>query len=468
LFIESFFLLIPIIPSIVYSEKQEIIFILSFSVIFLISILFRVFSGKMNYEFSHREIYIFIFFSWILISLFGIVPYILSDSINSFTSAFFESVSGFTTTGSTTLISIENYPKSILLWRSLSQWLGGFYYLILSLSILPIFGLGGMLLYKPDIQLLNFNDIKEKVIDVFKKIIIIYCGFTVLESLILYFAGMNVFDAICHTFSTISTGGFSTRNNNIAAFNSPMIELIIIIFMIISGVNFLFIWRATKNDYKRLLRDQEFHFYLLLIFCAALIVTILIYLQNNAEFLTSLRYSFFQVASILSTTGFYNHNYLNWSPVITLIFFGLMFIGGTTGSTAGSIKTLRVYLLLKDSILEFKRIIHPNAVIPLRFNNKNVNSEIITNFQIFVILYIFLIIISTIIISATGIDFKTSLGATVSSIGNIGISFGQLGPGLNVAILHPLAKWVLIFLMILGRIEIFALLVILLPSFWKR
>jgi trk system potassium uptake protein TrkH len=422
----------------------------------------------MNYEFSHREIYIFIFFSWILISLFGIVPYILSDSINSFTSAFFESVSGFTTTGSTTLISIENYPKSILLWRSLSQWLGGFYYLILSLSILPIFGLGGMLLYKPDIQLLNFNDIKEKVIDVFKKIIIIYCGFTVLESLILYFAGMNVFDAICHTFSTISTGGFSTRNNNIAAFNSPMIELIIIIFMIISGVNFLFIWRATKNDYKRLLRDQEFHFYLLLIFCAALIVTILIYLQNNAEFLTSLRYSFFQVASILSTTGFYNHNYLNWSPVITLIFFGLMFIGGTTGSTAGSIKTLRVYLLLKDSILEFKRIIHPNAVIPLRFNNKNVNSEIITNFQIFVILYIFLIIISTIIISATGIDFKTSLGATVSSIGNIGISFGQLGPGLNVAILHPLAKWVLIFLMILGRIEIFALLVILLPSFWKR
>ncbi len=417
-------------------------------------------------SFSKREGYLIVSLSWIILSLFGTLPFLLSGAIPRVTDAFFETMSGFTTTGASVVDNIESFPKGILFWRSMTQWLGGMGIVVLMLTLLPSYGISGLQLYESESPGISVDRLSPHIYQTARKVWLLYLVFTAMETLLLTLGGMSLFDSVCHSFTCMATGGFSTKQASVDFWPSSYIQYVFIFFMMIAGTNFALLYFAVKGKFSKLIHDEEFRFYLLfiLIFTVAIFIGLLITSDSGVE--NAFRNSLFNVVSIITTTGFVTIDYLQWTPVLYIFLFGLFFFGGSTGSTGGGIKIMRIVLLLKNSYYELRRIIHPNAVIPVRFNNHSVEVKTINNVLAFFMFYMLVFFFSSVVIMIFEPDLKTAMGAVGSCLGNIGPGLGSVGPVFTYSHLHDVAKWFLSFLMMLGRLELFTVLVIFTPSFW--
>ncbi len=440
-----------------------------------------VFTRKHRKLVQKREGYIIVTLGWIFMALIGTLPYVFTGAIPSFTNAFFETMSGYTTTGASILNDIESIPKGVLFWRSITHWIGGMGIIVLAIAILPLLGIGGMQLFAAEAPGPGGDKLHPRITDTAKRLWLIYVGYTIMETILLKIAGMSFFDAINHSLSTLSTGGFSTKNASVAYWNGqPMIQYIIIVFMFLAGSNFVLSYFAFKGKFQKILRDEEFRLYSVFIIGLGIIAALVIYYQADISltsidhpqvwgaFESAIRHGFFQVLTVVTTTGFISADYTIWTPFLTLFFFGIMFLGGSAGSTAGGIKVMRHLIMIKNGILEFKRTLHPRAILPVRYNNKAVPQSIVFNILGFFILYMLSFIVGTLVFSLLGLDFQTAIGGAASTLGNIGPALGDLGPVNNYGFLPDAAKWWASFLMLIGRLELFTVLILLTPFFWRN
>ncbi len=419
-------------------------------------------------ELKKKDGYLVVTLGWLSMSLVGTLPYLISGTIPDFTNAFFETISGFTTTGATILTDIEALPKGILFWRSLTQWIGGMGIIVLAVAILPILGIGGMQLFVAEAPGISPDKLKPRIKETAKRLWIIYLGLTLLETLLLMAGGMTFFDAINHALTTMATGGFSTKNASVAYYNSPFIHYVIIIFMFLAGTNFTITYFALKGKFVQVWKNEEFRNYLFLTVIVSLVISIFVFSADWEGFEKSFRDSLFQVVSVITTTGYITADYTAWTPFVTVIFFLLMFSGGSAGSTAGGIKIVRHTLLFKNSLLEMKRQLHPSAVIPVRLNEAAVSRDITYNVLAFIMIYLSAYGIGIFLISFTGVSMDTALGAVATCLGNIGPGLGEVGPVDNFSGITPFGKWVLAFLMLMGRLELFTVLMLFNIHYWKR
>ncbi|UOB16787.1 TrkH family potassium uptake protein [Abyssalbus ytuae] len=431
-------------------------------------------------EIKKREGYIIVTFGWIFMSLSGMLPYLFSGSVHTVVNAFFETMSGYTTTGASILDDIEAVPKGVLFWRSMTHWIGGMGIIVLAIAILPLLGIGGMQLFAAEAPGPSADKLHPRITDTAKRLWFIYVGYTLAETLFLTLAGMSFFDAINHSMATLSTGGFSTKNASLAHWNNnPLIEYIVIIFMFLAGTNFILSYFAFKGKVQKVIKDDEFKYYFYFTIIFAIIASLIVFYQANVpvstyhpmvlgKFESSFRHALFQVVSVITTTGFVSADFTNWTPFLKIFFFGLMFLGGSAGSTSGGVKVVRHILMIKNGLLEFKRALHPNAVIPVRYNRRAVPQNIVYNILGFFILYMLLFIIGALVLGIMGLDFETAIGGAASSLGNVGPAFGQLHPLANFNSLPVMGKWWCSFLMLLGRLELFTVLILFAPVFWKR
>lgn len=419
-------------------------------------------------ELKKKDGYLVVTLGWLAMSLFGTLPYLTSGAIPNFTDAFFETISGFTTTGATILVNIEALPNNLLFWRSLTQWIGGMGIIVLAVAILPILGIGGMQLFVAEAPGITPDKLKPRIKETAKRLWIIYLGLTILETILLLFGGMTFFDALNHSLTTMATGGFSTKNASVAYYNSPYIQYVIIVFMFLAGTNFTITYFALKGRFVQTWRNEEFRNYVYLIAIVTILISFFVFSAEWEGFEKSFRDSLFQVVSVITTTGYITADYTAWTPFVTVIFFLLMFAGGSAGSTAGGIKIVRHTLLFKNSLLEMKRQLHPSAVIPVRLNNMAVSREITYNVLAFIMIYFSAFGIGIFLISFTGVSMDTALGAVATSLGNIGPGLGAVGPVNNFSEITPFGKWILAFLMLMGRLELFTVLMLFNKNYWKR
>lgn len=416
---------------------------------------------------SHREGMAIVALAWMAAGLFGALPFLFSGEMSP-TDAVFESVSGFTTTGASILTEIEGLPQGLLMWRSMTQWLGGMGIIVLSLAILPFLGVGGMQLYKAEVPGPRPDKLKPRIKDTAMLLWKVYLVLSVAEVVFLLFGGMSLFDSICHTFSTLSSGGFSTRNASIAAFDSTYIDIVIIAFMFMGGMNFALHFRMLRGDFISLFRDSEFRFYAGIILLFTLITTLCIWHDNYESVWRSLSQAAFQVVSICTTTGFATADYEMWLPLPQALLFFLMFLGGSAGSTAGGMKCMRILLLLKQGYHELLRLVHPRAVKRVKLGGRLVPPDVLSGVVGFFILYVLLYVLSAFIMTALGMDVLSALASVAACIGNIGPGLGTVGPAENYAHVPMLGKWVLVFDMLLGRLEIYTVIILFVPEFWRK
>ncbi|MDU8885238.1 potassium transporter TrkG [Yeosuana sp. MJ-SS3] len=475
------FMLLASLVSLIYEDGVTFQLFLSGILVLLAGSLVMLFTRKPKKEMNKREGYIVVTFGWIIMALSGTMPYVLTETIPSFTNAFFETMSGYTTTGASILNDIEVIPKGVLFWRSLTHWIGGMGIIVLAIAILPLLGIGGMQLFAAEAPGPNADKLHPRITDTAKRLWLIYFGYTAAETVLLKVAGMSFFDAINHAMCTLSTGGFSTKNASIAHWNGqPLIQYIIMVFMFLAGTNFVLSYFAFKGNIQKIIKDEEFKLYFKFIIVFTIIATIIIYFKTDfsassinhplvyGEFESSIRHALFQVISIITTTGFVTADFTLWTPFLIVFFFGLMFLGGSSGSTSGGVKVVRHLIMIKNGFLEFKRTLHPNAVLPVRYNKKSISGEIVFNILAFFILYMISFIIGSLIFSMFGIDFKSSVGLSASSLGNVGPALGDFGPVNNYSALPSLAKWWSCFLMLIGRLELFTVLILFTPFFWRN
>jgi len=468
LIIEGLFMFLAIPVSLIYREGDFAVFLISGGITVVVGGISYYFSRDAEKSIYRREGYIIVSLGWILFSLFGTLPFIISGSIPSLTNAFFETMSGFTTTGASILDNIEGLSHSILFWRSLTQWIGGMGIIVLSLAILPLLGIGGMQLFIAEVPGVTYDKLHPRIRGTAARLWLIYIIFTLAETVLLWFGGMDIFDAVCHSFTTMATGGYSTKQASIGHWDSPFIQYVVIVFMIIAGTNFTISYFALHLRFDKVFKNEEFRYYIGFIVIFTLLIGTGLFLTMDIKPEESFRISLFQVVSIMTTTGFVTSDYLSWISILGILIFFLMFFGGSAGSTGGGVKIMRVVLLIKNSALELKRLIHPNAVIPVRFNRQLLDPQIITNVLAFISFYLIIIVISMLGMSALGYDLDTSLGAVTTCIGNIGPGIGSVGPMSNFNHIPDIGKWFLSLLMLIGRLELFTVLVLFSPEFWRK
>jgi trk system potassium uptake protein TrkH len=455
--------------SIYYQGEDFYPIILSLFITLLIGFLLRYLTRKSkDAEIKKRDGYLIVTLSWISMAIFGTLPYLFSGAIPEISNAFFESMSGLTTTGSTILDDIESLPKGILFWRSMTQWIGGMGIIVLTIAILPMLGIGGMELFVAEAPGPTKDKIHPRIKETAKRLWMIYLILTVSETIILMFCGMNFYDAINHSLTTNSTGGFSTKQDSIAAFNSPVIEWVIIFFMFVAGTNFTLIYFGFKGKFKRFWNNDEFKWYLGAVLALVLILTPIVIYEADLVFGKGFRDVFFQVVSMITTTGYATADYTLWGPLATFIFFLLLFSGASAGSTSGGMKIVRIVLLMKNGFLEFKKRLHPNAVLPVNLNKQSVPANIIYNLLAFVFLYLFIFVVGAIVMTGLGENFEVALSSVATSLGNVGPGMAEIGPSETFAAISTPGKWVLSILMLFGRLELFTVAVILTPYYWKR
>ncbi len=474
------FMLLATLVSGIYKDGATLDIALASVTTLSIGTFLMLYTRKHKKEVKRKEGYIIVTFGWVALSISGMLPYLFSGAIPGVTNAFFETISGYTTTGASIVDDIETLPEGILLWRSLTQWLGGMGIIVLAIAILPLLGIGGMQLFAAEAPGPSADKLHPRITDTAKRLWFIYFGYTVAETLLLKLAGMTLFDAVNHAMSTLSTGGFSTKNSSLAHWNdTPTIQYIVIFFMFLAGSNFVLSYYAFKGKVQRVLQDEEFKYFGGLTLLFAIVAGIIIYSQANVPVSeyhpmvlgqgeSSIRHGLFQVIAVITTTGFVTADFTSWTPFLTVLFFGLMFFGGSAGSTAGGIKVMRHLLIIKNGLLEFKRTLHPNAVIPVRYNNKTVKEHIVYNIIAFFVLYMLLFIIGALGLAAMGLDFVSAIGGAASSLGNVGPAFGSLSPLSNFNGLPDMAKWWCGFLMLAGRLELFTVLILMTPYFWRK
>jgi trk system potassium uptake protein TrkH len=469
LMIEGVFMLTGLPFSIYYGEC-EYKSLLASGLITIISGTILWFSTRKHPKnIGRKEGYVIVAVTWIVISLFGTLPFMISGVIPNFTDAFFETMSGFTTTGATILTDIEATPKGILFWRSMTHWIGGMGIIVFTVAVLPILGIGGMQLYAAEMPGVTKDKLHPRITATAKRLWAIYLLLTLVQTVLLMFGGMSLFDSLCHAFGTVATGGFSTNNLSIAAF-SPYIQYVIVVFMILAGTNFTLHYFALHGQLRKVWRNEEYRYYIYLILIGTVIITAVLAINKSSALPLeeAFRVSIFQVVSIITTTGFITDNYMAWPGMIWFLIVLMMFVGGMAGSTGGGIKVVRQLLLLKNSLLELKRLIHPQAIIPVRMNKKVVSQDIIFKVMAFFLIYIIVFIIGSTVIALMGFDAPTAMGAAMATLGNIGPGIGMVGPEDNYAFMPFAGKWFLSFLMLLGRLELFTVLILFSPAFWKK
>ncbi len=423
---------------------------------------------KTKQEVRPKEGFMIVALGWIVFSAFGSLPYILGNYIPSFTDAFFETMSGFTTTGATILTDIEALPEGILFWRSFTHWVGGMGIIVLGIAILPLLGVGGMQLFKAEVPGPIADKLTPRVTETAKILWGVYVLLSIIETVLLMLGGMNLHAAMCHTFGTMATGGYSTLNASVGGFNSAYIDYIIILFMIIAGMNFSLHYRMLRGNIKDVFINRELQFYFAIIIFATLAIGIDTYINNYSTILETLRYTLFQVVSIITTTGYGTADYEQWSISSQLILFLIMFVGGMAGSTGGGMKVMRIYLLFKFVYAEIVRLVHPQAIVPVRMGNITVNRDVMMNVLGFFVLYMLIAAFSTLFLSFFGIDIVTAIGAVAATLNNIGPGLELVGPTDNYAFLPDVVKWLLSILMLLGRLEVYTVVILLAPSFWQK
>lgn len=469
LVVEGVFMLLSAGISLLYGEYDLPYHLISAAICIVLGGSASVALWKAPKNIGKREGYLIVALVWVVFSIFGLLPFYLSGAIPSYTDAFFETMSGFTTTGSSILNDIEALPHGLLFWRSLIQWLGGMGIIVLSLAILPVLGVGGMQMFIAEVPGPAPDKLHPRITETAKRLYGIYVLFTLMETILLIIGGMTPFDAICHSFTTMATGGYSTKQASVAYFASPYIQYVIILFMFIAGANFTLSYSVLRGKVNKVLKDEEFQAYTgIILGVSALVAAVLYFTEEHSLVEKAWRDGLFQVVSIITTTGYATADYLVWVPFLSIVIFLLMFTGGSAGSTGGGIKIVRIVLLMKNSFFELKRLVHPNAVIPVRYNNRAVSQGIITNVLAFIVIYMMTVGISMIIMSIMGFDLDTALGAVATSIGNIGPGLGEVGPALNFYDVPAFGKWFLSFLMLIGRLELFTIIVLFSPYFWRE
>ncbi|MFC4723403.1 TrkH family potassium uptake protein [Geojedonia litorea] len=475
------FMLLSALISLIYKDGVTLELVLSGVAVLLIGLFVMVSTKNHTKEMNKREGYIVVAFGWIIMALSGALPYLLTGVIPNFTSAFFETMSGYTTTGATILNDIEAVPKGVLFWRSMTHWIGGMGIIVLAIAILPLLGIGGMQLFAAEAPGPNADKLHPRITDTAKRLWLIYFGYTAAETILLQVAGMSFFDAINHSMSTLSTGGFSTKNASLAHWNGqPIIQYIVMLFMFLAGTNFVLSYFAFKGRIQKIIKDEEFKLYVKFIAIFTIICALIIYFRADLSLSSidhpmvwgqaesAIRHALFQVLTVITTTGFITADYTLWTPFLVVFFFGLMFLGGSAGSTAGGVKVVRHLILIKNGFLEFKRALHPNAILPVRYNTKSVSGDIVFNILAFFILYMLSFIVGALVFSMFQIDFQSAIGLSASSLGNVGPALGSFGPVNNYAALPLLAQWWASFLMLIGRLELFTVLILLTPFFWRN
>lgn len=472
LLFEGVFLLTAIAVALIYREHVVSSFLIASVISVVLGFIFFQTGKNASPVIGKREGSIIVTSIWVFFSLIGFLPYWLSGSIPSFTDAFFETMSGFTTTGASILDHIESLPKSILYWRSLTQWIGGLGIIVISIALLPIFGFSTVQLFSAEATGPTKDKIHPKMSETAKRLLLIYIVLTVAETLLLNFSGMGFFDAVNHAFTTMATGGFSTKQASVGYWGSPVIQYIIIVFMFLAGVNFSLFYFVIKGKFGKVLRNEEFRFFSVITLVFTLLIGLSMVDFSVPETLASLeqtfRESLFTVVSLITTTGYGTIDYMQLQPVVWILLLIIMLIGASAGSTAGGMKLVRVMLMMKYAYYEFKRIIHPNAVFPVKYNQHIVREDVIARVLAFIMLYIIIIAIGSIALSFTGMGFLESLSGMVTCISDVGPGLGSIGPAHSFAHIPAFSKWFLAFVMLVGRLELFTVLVIFTPVFWKK
>jgi trk system potassium uptake protein TrkH len=470
LIFESFFIFLSAAVSVYFHETVTCSIVLSAVITFVSGLGIALSMGfkKQTKMIGKKESYLGVALSWILFALFGALPFYLSGAIPNFADAFFESTSGITTTGATILIDIENIPKGLLFWRSITQWLGGMGIIVFSIALLPLLGGEAAQLFDVESSGLTHDKFRPRVTQMAKRILGVYLLFSFSVIVLLWCGPMGLYDAVCHGFSTISTGGFSTKQLSIAHWNSIYTEIVIAIFMTIGAINFPLLYFLLKGRFKKFFQDEELRWFLSIILVVSFVVSACLMCKSDYSISNSFRSSFFQVISIISTTGFSTDDFSIWGPFYLILFLFLMIVCGCAGSTSGGLKTVRAVVLAKNTVHEFERLLHPRAVISVRLNGNALPFGIVQRLLAFAFLYISIIFVSWGILTLIGMPFVESLGAIATSIGNVGPGFGANGPCGSFAGVPSIAKWYLSFLMITGRLEIFTILILFTPGFWKK
>ncbi len=461
------FMMIPYAVQLIYNENSNSFFSSSIITIF-IGVLTILASLKKDNQLNLQQAFLFSTLSWASIALFGSLPFLLSGLNLSFSEAFFESMSGITTTGSTTIIDLDSTPKSILLWRAIMQWLGGIGIIVMATTVMPLLKVGGMQVFKTDTS--GSEKILPKTIEVAFTIISIYSILTFACGFIYWVLGMTIFDSVAHALTTLATGGFSTHNESIGFFKSPRIEFTSIIFIILGSIPFITYIKFVKGNKKIFYQDVQIRGFIYLLLVSIFIMFIYLFL-NKSEYsaLDNLRISSFNVISILSGTGYVTDDFGLWGEFPLIFFIFLMFVGGCAGSTTCGIKIFRLQILFLFVGNQIKKLIYPNSVLIVNYNNKKIEDNFINSVIIFIFSYLFLFLIIAMLLSVSGLDFLSAISGAATSISNVGPGLGDMiGPNGNFNEVSDISKWILSFAMLLGRLEIFAVLVLFLPSFWRQ
>lgn len=473
LLVVSFTMLIPLgwaildDPSSAESRAFIITILLGFAIVVVVRKLFPA-SGDDFDVMGAKDGLAIVGLSWIAVSFLGALPFYLSGVTPTFTDAFFETVSGFTTTGATILTWIEGQPRGVLFWRSLTHWLGGMGIIVLSVALLPAIGRGAYALYRAEAPGPTAERVRPRMKETAKTLWTVYFILSAVETLLLLAGGMPLFDALCHTFGTMATGGFSTKDASIAGYGS-YIQWVIVGFMFLAGCNFILHYQGLRGKVKSYWRNEEFRVYLAIVLVLIPLFTVILALSGQGFSESTVRQSTFQIVSILTTTGYTTADFNLWPAFLKISLVCLMFVGGCAGSTGGGMKVIRVYIALKMGVKSIIQVILPNAIMPLKIDSKPVSDTYVVRAAAFFIIYMFLFVFGTVVLTITeNTDLVTAFAASVACLSNIGPGLGQVGAVENYAWISPVGKWILSFLMLAGRLELYSILILFVPDTWRK
>ena len=469
LFIEAGFLSLCTALSIFYKEPDIAAFILSTLLTIAVGIPLSYAGKDAERKLSRKDGYVVVTFAWIIFSIFGMLPYYISGYIPNLTNAFFETMSGFSTTGASILDDIESLPHGLLFWRSMTQWIGGMGIVIFTIAVLPIFGVGGIQLFAAEATGPKIDKISPRIDVTAKWIWGIYIVLTITETILLMLGGLSLFDSVCHAMSTTATGGFSTKQESIAAFHSPYVEYVITIFMFLSGINFSLLYLLfLKGSIKRLLGDSEVRWYVKTVLLFTTIITIGLLISSPMGLEEAFRKSSFLVVSLQTTCGYVTDDYMLWAPPLWMLTTIITYCGACAGSTSGGTKCIRAVIVARIAKNEFMHILHPNAVLPVKVNGHSVSSTTKSTVLAFFVVFVLLVFLGWFTMMIIGLDFDDAYSVVISSLANVGPGIGMCGPSFSWNALPDAAKWLSIIYMLIGRLELFTVLLLLSPTFWKK
>lgn len=477
-FFMGFALITPIPIALIYAEPHWWVYLISSGIAFLVGgIFYRLF--KPHNDIRAREAFFIVSVTWIVLSVFGSTPFMLTDSLSNYSDAFFETMSGLTTTGATIFggvtsngvknADIESLSKSILFWRSMLHWIGGMGFIVLSVAILPFLSLGSTTLFQAESSVLENDKLTPRVQQTAKYLWVVYFGFTAAHFLLLWVhPKMDWFDALNHAMSTLATGGFSTKDSSVGWYDSTYIDIVVIVFMYLAGISFAMHFRLLRGEVDNFFRNRETRFYTIVSLIAIFAISFSLWFQGDYSIPDALRYGTFQALSILTTTGYGTDDYALWPSLALVMLLFLFFTGACAGSTSGGIKMFRHMILIRTVGREIRQSVHPRAVLPLRVGNRIIEPPMVRKILSFFMLYALLFLLGAVILTALGVDAVSALGASIATLGSIGPAIGEFGPTSNYAGLPEIGKWLLSALMLIGRLELFTVLVLFSIPYWKE